>query len=131
MRTMHFLTDVYGPRLTGSPNLKAAQDWIVKETTRWGLKNAHLEPWSFGHPGWVNEKLSVHAIAPFKDSLVAEALAWTPGTNGAVTAQVLQIDRPVAADQGRAGEVLRREPRESERQDRDGRRAGRWCRSRS
>jgi carboxypeptidase Q len=97
MRTMHFLTDVYGPRLTGSPNLKAAQDWIVKETMRWGLKNAHLEPWSFGHPGWVNEKLSVHAISPFKDSLVAEALAWTPGTNGAVTAQVLQIvtpDRP-------------------------------------
>ena len=62
MHTMHFLTDVYGPRLTGSPNLKAAQDWIVKETTRWGLKNAHLEPWSFGHPGWVNEKMSVHAI---------------------------------------------------------------------
>ena len=91
---MHFLTDVYGPRLTGSPNLKAAQDWIVKETTRWGLKNAHLEPWTFGHPGWVNEKLSVHAISPFKDSLVAEALAWTPGTNGAVTAQVLQITVP-------------------------------------
>jgi carboxypeptidase Q len=94
MRTMHFLTDVYGPRLTGSPNLKAAQDWIVKETTRWGLKNAHLEPWTFGHPGWVNEKLSVHAISPFKDSLVAEALAWTPGTNGAVTAQVHQLVLP-------------------------------------
>ena len=94
MRTMHFLTDVYGPRLTGSPNLKAAQDWIVKETTRWGLKNAHLEPWSFGHPGWVNERLSVHAISPFKDALVVEALAWTPGTNGAVTAQVLQITVP-------------------------------------
>ena len=94
MRTMHFLTDVYGPRLTGSPNLKAAQDWIVKETTRWGLKNAHLEPWSFGHPGWVNERLSVHAISPFKDALVVEALAWTPGTNGAVSAQVLQITVP-------------------------------------
>ncbi len=94
MRTMHFLTDVYGPRLTGSPNLKAAQDWIVTETTRWGLKNAHLEPWSFGHPGWVNERLSVHAISPFKDALVAEALAWTPGTRGAVTAQVLQITLP-------------------------------------
>src|SRR5215212_1292903 len=94
MRTMHFLTDVYGPRLTGSPNLKAAQDWIVKETTRWGLKNAHLEPWTFGHPGWVNEKLSVHAISPFKDSLITEALAWTPGTNGAVTAQVVQIIAP-------------------------------------
>ena len=94
MRTMHFLTDVYGPRLTGSPNLKAAQDWIVKETTRWGLKNAHLEPWSFGHPGWVNEKLSVHAISPFKDSLVTEALAWTPGTNGPVSAQVVQLVTP-------------------------------------
>lgn len=94
MHTMHFLTDVYGPRLTGSPNLKAAQDWVVKETTRWGLKNAHLEPWSFGHPGWVNEKLSVHAISPFKDALVVEALAWTPGTNGPVTAQVVQITTP-------------------------------------
>lgn len=96
MRTMHFLTDVYGPRLTGSPNLKAAQDWIVKETTRWGLKNAHLEPWSFGHPGWANERLSVHAVSPFKDSLVAEALAWTPGTNGAVTAQVVQLIVPTS-----------------------------------
>jgi len=94
MHTMHFLTDVYGPRLTGSPNLKAAQDWIVKETTKWGLKNAHLEPWSFGHPGWVNEKLSVHAISPFKDALVTEALAWTPGTNGPVSAQVVQIVPP-------------------------------------
>ena len=94
MHTMHFLTDVYGPRLTGSPNLKAAQDWVVKETTRWGLKNAHLEPWEFGHPGWVNEKLSVHAVSPFKDALVVEALAWTPGTNGAVTAQVMQLVPP-------------------------------------
>jgi hypothetical protein len=94
MRTMHFLTDVYGPRLTGSPNLKAAQEWVVKETTRWGLKNAHLEPWSFGHPGWVNEKLSVHAVTPFKDALVAEALAWTPGTSGPVTAPVVQIVLP-------------------------------------
>lgn len=96
MRTMHFLTDVYGPRLTGSPNLKAAQDWIVKETTRWGLKDAHLEPWNFGHPGWVNERLSVHAISPFKDALVVEALAWTAGTNGPVTAQVVQITAPAS-----------------------------------
>ena len=51
MRTLQVLTDVYGPRLTGSPNLKAASDWVIKETTAWGLKNAHLEPWTFGHPG--------------------------------------------------------------------------------
>jgi len=96
MRTMHVLTDVHGPRLTGSPNLKAAQDWVVQETTRWGLKNAHLEPWNFGHPGWANERLSVHAIAPFKDALVAEALAWTPGTAGPVTARVVQLNVPAS-----------------------------------
>lgn len=94
LRTLHFLTDVYGPRLTGSPNLKAAQDWVVKETTTWGLKNAHLEPWDFGHPGWSNERLSVHVTAPVKDSLIAEALAWTPGTNGTVTAPAVQIIVP-------------------------------------
>ena len=94
LRTLHFLTDVYGPRLTGSPNLKAAQEWVVQETTKWGLKNAHLEPWSFGHPGWANERLSVHVTAPVKDALVTEALAWTPGTNGAVTAPAIQIVLP-------------------------------------
>ncbi len=66
----------------------------MKETTACGLKNAHLEPWSFGHPGWANEKLSVHVTAPVKDSLVAEALAWTPGTNGPVTAQTVQLIVP-------------------------------------
>jgi hypothetical protein len=94
MRTLHFLTDVHGPRLTGSPNLKAAQDWVVSETTKWGLKNAHLEPWSFGHPGWANERLSVHVVSPIKDALVVEAVAWTPGTNGPVTAQTVQIQPP-------------------------------------
>jgi hypothetical protein len=94
MRTLHFLTDRYGPRLTGSPNLKDAQDWLVKETTTWGLKNAHLEAWTFGHPGWLNEKLSVHVVSPVKDALVVEALAWTPGTNGAVTAPTVMIEPP-------------------------------------
>ena len=53
MRTLHFLTDVYGPRLTGSPNHKAAAEWAVKQMTEWGITNGHLEPWDFGHPGWV------------------------------------------------------------------------------
>src|SRR5262245_34495714 len=81
LQTLHVLTDVYGPRLTGSPNLKSAGEWAVAEMQRWGLTGGHLEPWDFGHPGWVNERLSVHLIAPVKDALVAEVLAWTPGTN--------------------------------------------------
>ena len=97
MRTMHFLTDVYGPRLTGSPSLKAAGEWAMKQMQSWGLENGHLEPWDFGHPGWVNERLTAHIVSPVKDPLVCEVLAWTPGTNGLLTAQVFQItpaDRP-------------------------------------
>jgi hypothetical protein len=97
LATLHMLTDVYGPRLTGSPNLKGASDWVVKRTTDWGLKNAHLEPWDFGKPGWLNERTSAFVIAPVKDSLVVEALAWTPGTNGAVTGSAVQIDPPSPA----------------------------------
>ncbi|HEX9918172.1 MAG TPA: M20/M25/M40 family metallo-hydrolase, partial [Pyrinomonadaceae bacterium] len=94
MRTLHFLADVYGPRLTGSPNFKAAADWTVRQMNAWGLKNAHLEPWNFGHPGWLNERLSAHIVSPVKDALVCEALAWTPGTNGAVKGRAYQLVLP-------------------------------------
>jgi len=94
MRTMHFLTDVYGPRLTGSPNLKAAGEWAIKQMTAWGFENGHLEPWDFGHPGWANERFSGFIVSPVKDTLTCEVLSWTPGTNGPVTARVQQIVLP-------------------------------------
>ncbi|HEX8424112.1 MAG TPA: M20/M25/M40 family metallo-hydrolase, partial [Pyrinomonadaceae bacterium] len=84
----------YGPRLTGSPNFKAAADWTVKQMDTWGFKNTRLEPWNFGHPGWLNERLSAHIVSPVKDALVCEALAWTPGTNGAVTGRAYQLVLP-------------------------------------
>jgi len=94
LKTVHVLTDVYGPRLTGSPSLKAAGEWAIEQMTAWGLQNAHLEPWDFGHPGWTNEHLAVHIIAPVKDALVVEALAWTPGTNGPVRGGAVLITVP-------------------------------------
>ncbi len=97
LRTMHYLTDVYGPRLTGSPNHKAAAEWTIKQMTEWGLTNGRLEPWDFGHPGWMNERFSGFIVSPVKDSLVGEVLAWTPSTKGVVTADAVQIvppDRP-------------------------------------
>ncbi|MCU1288850.1 MAG: lieA [Acidobacteria bacterium] len=97
MRTIHYFTDVYGPRLTGSPNLKAAGEWAVKQMSEWGMENAKLEPWNFGHPGWVNERASGFITAPVQDSLVFEVLAWTPGTNGVVKGEAVQLilpDRP-------------------------------------
>src|SRR5207244_9144758 len=78
MRTLHFLTDVYGPRLTGSPNHKAAAEWAAKAMTDWGFSNAHLEPWDFGHPGWANEHVEAHIVSPMKSVLVVQPLAWTP-----------------------------------------------------
>src|SRR5258708_4475369 len=75
MKTMHMLTDVYGPRLTGSPNHKAAADWAVKQMTAFGLQNGHLEPWDFGHIGWLNERLTAMINAPVKDVLTCEVLA--------------------------------------------------------
>jgi len=94
MRTMHFLTDVYGPRLTGSPNHKNAPEWAIKQMTSWGFDNAHLEPWDFGHAGWLNERASGHVISPFKEPLVFEVLAWTPSTKGAITGKVYQMITP-------------------------------------
>ena len=94
MKTMHMLTDVYGPRLTGSPNHKAAAEWAIKQMTSWGLENTHLEPWDFGHPGWLNERLTAHIISPVKDPLVCEVLAWTPSTKGTVQAKAYQMLLP-------------------------------------
>ena len=94
LSTLHMLADRYGPRLTGSPNLEAAGQWAVEQMTEWGFENAHLEPWDFGHPGWANERLTAHVVSPVKDVLTAEVLAWTPGTDGVVRAEVVQIDRP-------------------------------------
>ena len=95
LRSVHVLADVYGPRLTGSPSLKAAGEWAVATMQSWGLTNGHLEPWNWGRDGWVNERFSAHIVSPVKDSLVGEVLAWTPGTNGVVTAQISPTWSPV------------------------------------
>lgn len=94
LETLHVLTDVYGPRLTGSPNLKASGEWVIEQMHTWGLENGRLEPWDFGRDGWTNERLSAHIVAPVKDALVAEVLAWTPGTNGVTRGRAVQITLP-------------------------------------
>src|SRR5436305_9350870 len=78
MHTLHMLTDRYGPRVTGTPNHEAAAKWVVKQLTDWGFKNAHLEAWEFGHPGWSNERATAFLVSPVQGALRFEALAWTP-----------------------------------------------------
>jgi carboxypeptidase Q len=103
MRTLHVLTDVYGPRLTASPNVKAAGEWAADQMTKWGLRNAHQEAWEFAHAGWVNERASAHIVAPVKDVLVLEVLAWTPGTDGPRRAGAVQITLPQRPTQEELG----------------------------
>ncbi len=64
MNTMHYFTDLYGPRLTGSPNHVNAAKWAAREMTSWGFDFAGLEPWEFGHPGWVNERNTGVMLTP-------------------------------------------------------------------
>lgn len=94
MRTLHVLTDVHGPRLTGSPALKAAGEWAVQQMKAWGFTRGQLEPWDWGHPGWVNERASGHIVSPVQDQLTFEVLAWTPSTNGTVRAPAYQMVLP-------------------------------------
>ena len=81
MEITSYLTDVYGPRLTGSPNFKEAADWTQKTMKEWGLANIHLESFPFGR-GWQNQRFVALAMTPRAYPLVGFPKAWTPGTNG-------------------------------------------------
>ena len=86
------LMDQIGPRLTGSPNMKKANDWTKDQLAGFGLVNAHLEPWSPFGRGWSNEFVSVRMVSPDIAPLIAYAKAWTPGTDGPVRAQVVRVN---------------------------------------
>ena len=97
METAAQLTDVHGPRLSGSPQYKEAADWARKQLETWGLANAHLESWEFGR-GWSFERCSAHVVAPVTFPLVAIPKAWTAGTSGTVRGKVVRVKVDTEAD---------------------------------
>jgi hypothetical protein len=94
LNTMHYFSDVYGPRLTGSPNHVNAAKWAANEMKSWGFDHTALEPFDFGHPGWVHERATGLMLSPQADTLTFEVLAWTPSTNGKVTGDVANFVLP-------------------------------------
>src|SRR5580765_1856908 len=90
----HNLTDVYGPRPIGSPNHKAAAEWAVKTMTSWGMKNAHLEPFTWRGVGWLPGRASGFITSPVKANVKFEAIPWTPSTSGTVSGEVVQVIPP-------------------------------------
>jgi carboxypeptidase Q len=91
MELESYLTDVYGPRLTGSPNIKEAADWAQKTMKEWGLANVHLERFPFGR-GWQNQRFVAHALTPRAYPLIAYPKAWTPGTKGPVSGEAVMAN---------------------------------------
>jgi hypothetical protein len=98
MEYASWLIDVHGPRLTGSPLTRAAADYTVKELTALGLENVKLETWGPFGRGWTNEYLSVHVKTPTPWAMLAFPKAWTPGTEGPVTAEVVKVTLESEAD---------------------------------
>ena len=78
------LLENIGPRLTGSPNMKRANEWTRDQLTKFGLVNAHLEPWGPFGRGWWNEYVNVRMLSPDVQTFIAYPKAWTPGTDGAI-----------------------------------------------
>ena len=97
MQTLSYLTDVIGPRLTGSPNMKRANEWTRDQLTKWGLQNAHLEEWGPFGRGWVLKSFSAEVIEPQSIPLVAFPLAWSPAVNVPL-ADVVYLDVKDEAD---------------------------------
>ena len=90
MDTAEKLTDALGPRLTGSPKLKEANEWTRDQLTSWGLVNARLEPWGPFGRGWTLERAVVQMVAPVRTPLIAYPKAWTPGTSGVVRGKLVR-----------------------------------------
>jgi hypothetical protein len=92
MQTLSYLTDVIGPRLTASPNLKRANEWTRDKLTEWGLQNAHLEAWGPFGRGWSLKSFSAEIIAPQAIPLIAYPRAWSLGTSGPLTSDVVFVE---------------------------------------
>ena len=118
MDTLSYLTDVPGPRLTGSPGIRAAQEWAKQKLASWGLQNPHLEAWGPFGRGWSLEGFTANMIKPNYTPLIAYPKAWSPSTNGVVRAQPVYFNAKTEAELAnytgklKGAIVLLSEPRE-------------------
>ena len=89
MENLFYISEVYGPRVNNSRNHRAAAEWAMKQMKDWGLQNVHLEQWGPFGDGWQIKKYYGALESPAYASLIGFPLAWTPGTNGPVTAEAV------------------------------------------
>ena len=101
-----WMSDVYGPRLTGTPQMEEASKWAMKRFTEWGLANVHQERFAFGQ-GWKVERFSAHLVEPQVQPIIGFPRTYSPSTKGAVTADVVRVDIRTEADLARYAGKLR------------------------
>ncbi len=93
MATLNHLTDIVGPRLTGSPELRRASEWARDRFTKWGLTNAALEPWGPFGRGWSLRRFSAQIVSPQAIPLIAYPKAWSPSVGASpLEAEVVHVD---------------------------------------
>src|SRR5579859_506130 len=101
------LMDGIGPRLTGSPNAKKANEWTRDTLTKIGLENAHLEDWGEFGLGWQQLNTWAHMTAPDTGMLIVQATPWSPSTPGPVTGEVtfvnIQTEKDLDQYKGKIG----------------------------
>src|SRR3954464_8359405 len=90
MDHVSWLSDVYGPRLTGSPGIQQAAEWTMKRLREWGLANVHQERWAFGK-GWSLVRFTAHLVEPQIQPLIGFPQEWSSGTKGPITAEVVRV----------------------------------------
>lgn len=98
MEIISYMTDVHGPRLSGSTGLRAAQEWARKKLEGWGLQNAKLEAWGQFGRGWTLEGFSIGMIKPYFSPVIGYPKAWSPSTKGAVRGEIVYFDVKTEAD---------------------------------
>ena len=92
-----WMSDVYGPRVTGTPNFQRASEWAMKRFTEWGLANVHQERWAFGQ-GWRVERFSAHILAPEPQPIIGYPRTFSPSTKGTISGDVMRVDIRSDAD---------------------------------
>jgi hypothetical protein len=97
MDIVSWLSDVYGPRLTGSPGLQHASEWAMKKMGEWGLANVHQERWAFGK-GWSLVRFSAHMTEPQIQPIIGFPHEWSAGTKGTITGDVVRVQIANDAD---------------------------------
>jgi hypothetical protein len=100
METLRNLSDVHGPRLTGSPGFEDAAKWAMGELSGYGLEKVHLEKWGPFGRAWTLEQSSLEMMEPRYAALNAMPLAWSSSTNGPVTADLILAPLKVSFTEG-------------------------------